>query len=213
MEPYQLSTHLQSVNLSAGVVAMPRDGTDPVLLLQALEPGAAECARRRHRQLGRVPSRDRQGRRLPAVDRGGTAHVAFERGDFDLYYQPKVDMEKRPAVTGVEALIRWNNAERGSLLPWVFIPLMEETGMIVPVGAWVLRQAAEERGKWRQMGLVAPLRRGQCLDLSSCWAPRLCRQRRSSLRAEGLAGEVAPGIDIEVTETMIMQDDDRDAGS
>jgi EAL domain-containing protein (putative c-di-GMP-specific phosphodiesterase class I) len=122
--------------------------------------------------------------------------------EFQLHYQPRVDLETR-RIRGLEALIRWSSPARGMVSPATFIPLMEETGMIVPVGAWVLRQAAEERDRWRQMGLSPPriavnvstvqLRRRDFVDTV-----------RQALKGSGKAS----GIDIEVTESLIMEDVD-----
>src|SRR5258708_27001911 len=80
---------------------------------------------------------------------------AIEKDEFVLYYQPKVELEKR-AIVGVEALIRWQSPELGLVPPLKFIPLMEETGLILQVGAWALKRAALEHKSWVEAGLNAP---------------------------------------------------------
>ena len=80
---------------------------------------------------------------------------ALEKNEFVLHYQPTVGVETR-RITGVEALMRWQSAELGLLPPVKFIPLLEETGMILDVGAWALRQAVADHHRWRAQNLVAP---------------------------------------------------------
>ena len=80
---------------------------------------------------------------------------AFENDEFVLHYQPKVDLETR-SIVGVEALIRWQSPELGLVPPMKFIPLMDETGLILPVGAWALRRASLGHRSWVDQGLKAP---------------------------------------------------------
>ena len=81
---------------------------------------------------------------------------ALERGEFELHYQPQIDIASRRMV-GVEALLRWNHPERGRVSPDHFIPLAEDSGLIVPIGAWVLEQACAQTVRWHTAG--APLLR------------------------------------------------------
>ena len=79
---------------------------------------------------------------------------ALDRQEFVLYYQPKVNLASG-LITGVEALIRWNDPRTGLTLPGEFIPILEETGLIHEVGGWALRKAIEDHLHWRAAGLVA----------------------------------------------------------
>lgn len=128
---------------------------------------------------------------------------ALQAGEFTLHYQPKVDCVSRRTV-GLEALIRWQDPERGLVSPGEFIPLMEETGLIVEVGAWALRQALADRRMWQAQGLHPPrvavnvsaiqLQRADFLDMV-----------RALLAQE--PGD--PGIDLEITESAVLQQVDK----
>ncbi len=127
---------------------------------------------------------------------------ALQRQEFVLYYQPKVDLRTR-RITGLEALLRWQNPDLGFLPPDRFIPLMEENGMIVDVGAWALRRAIQDRALWSERSLVAPR---IAVNVSAV------QIRRAGF--VGMVGECLrlagrdPGIDIEITESVIMDSGD-----
>jgi EAL domain-containing protein (putative c-di-GMP-specific phosphodiesterase class I) len=131
---------------------------------------------------------------------------ALENEEFVLYYQPKVDVETR-RLEGVEALIRWQSPELGLMPPAKFIPLMEETGMIVDVGAWVLRQASADRSSWLKAGLAAP-RIAVNVSTVQLRRPNFVEMvRRVVDEALGPGGVLArgAGIDIEVTESLLVE--------
>ena len=101
---------------------------------------------------------------------------ALEKDEFVLHYQPKVDLETG-ASSASEALIRWQSPELGLVPPGSFIPLLEETGLILEVGRWALRRAARDHRGWRERGLDRAARRGQ--RLADPAAPARLRRRRS----------------------------------
>lgn len=128
---------------------------------------------------------------------------ALQASEFTLHYQPKVDCVARRTV-GLEALIRWHDPERGLVSPGEFIPLMEETGLIVEVGAWALRQALADRRNWQAQGLHPPR---VAVNVS---AIQLQRTEFLGMVRELLAQEPGePGIDLEITESAVLQQVDK----
>jgi diguanylate cyclase (GGDEF)-like protein len=125
---------------------------------------------------------------------------ALENEEFLLFYQPKVDTNTR-RIEGVEALIRWSNPELGLVPPSQFIPLMEETGLILEVGAWALRRAVRDHKRWLDEGLNAPR---IAVNVS---AVQLRKHDFVATVLDALRlGAATPGIDIEITESLIMED-------
>jgi diguanylate cyclase (GGDEF)-like protein/PAS domain S-box-containing protein len=128
---------------------------------------------------------------------------AIETGQLLLHYQPLIDWPRR-GVCGMEALVRWNDPERGLIEPGEFIPIAEETGLIVPVGEWVLAEALRQNREWQQEG--RPL-----LPISVNLSPRQFRQKDlvETLRRILLeTGQPARLLELEITETTLMQDID-----
>jgi EAL domain-containing protein (putative c-di-GMP-specific phosphodiesterase class I) len=129
---------------------------------------------------------------------------ALEREEFWLHYQPKVDAATR-RITGVEALLRWTPLDLGAMLPQQFIPLAEETGLIVPIGRWVLKQACSQNMAWQRQGLPA-------------WSIAVNLSPRQFTDAELLAdidralaesGMPPHLLQLEITESMMMRNVDR----
>ena len=125
---------------------------------------------------------------------------ALEKDEFVLHYQPKVDLETR-SIVGVEALIRWQSPELGLVAPMKFIPLMEETGLILPVGTWALKRASLDHRNLVNQGLKASR---VAVNVSSIQL----RQRDfvGSVEQAIMEGVAPTGIDLEITESLIMED-------
>ncbi|AWC20574.1 Bacteriophytochrome cph2 [Aminobacter sp. MSH1] len=201
MRPYPLASHLQSVNVSVGVVAMPKDGYDPVTLLRRSNL-ALQNARASGIGAWTVfqPEMGRVADHRQWVE--SELHVAFERGDFDLHYQPQLDLPTG-RVVGYEALIRWNHPERGMIAPNEFISVAEETGMIAPIGEWVLRKACTDARLLPEDCFVA-------VNIS----PVQFMTRDFVGIVEKIIKEtgIAPKrLELELTESAMMQDRDRAA--
>ena len=200
-KPFRLPTHQQTVNLSAGLVAMPKDGSDPVILL-----------RRSNLALQNARATGIGSWAVFDADMGKVAehrqwieselHASFQRGDFDLHYQPQMDLMKG-RIVGYEALLRWNHPERGAISPMEFIPIAEETGMIGPIGEWVLHKACEDARILPDDCFVA-------VNISPVqfMTKDFVRFVQSVLKKTGLD---PARLELEVTETAMMQDKERAA--
>jgi diguanylate cyclase (GGDEF)-like protein/PAS domain S-box-containing protein len=128
-------------------------------------------------------------------------HQALDRREFVLHYQPKVNLASG-LITGVEALIRWNDPRAGLTLPGQFIPMLEETGMIHEVGQWALRKAIEDHLRWRAAGLVA-VRVAVNVSASQLHNREFVHEIE---RAIAIDPQAAAGLELEITESLIMED-------
>jgi len=129
---------------------------------------------------------------------------AISRGELRVYYQPRIDAETR-RIKGMECLVRWQHPELGLVPPVQFIPLAEETGLIVPIGEWVLREACRQNQVWREMGLPE-------IAVSVNLSPVQFRSddlHGVVLDAVTEAGLATTGLELEVTESMLMNDPTR----
>lgn len=126
---------------------------------------------------------------------------AVERSGFILHYQPQVDLRTR-AIVGAEALLRWQHPEQGVVAPAKFIPLAEQTGLIVPIGEWVLRTACQQAKTWQMMAL-GPLRIAVNLSARQFSQPTLLQTVAQVLTETGLE---AQWLDLELTESLLVQD-------
>jgi diguanylate cyclase len=171
---------------------------------------AADVAmyRAKHKGKGRFEFFE-QGMHLEAIERldlKTDLQVALERGQFELNYQPIVDMQDEK-VRGVEALIRWNHPTRGYVLPDRFIQLAEQTGQIVPIGRWVLGEACTQVMRWRrEYPDTAPRNIAVNLSVRQLHDPKLLEDVADALSASGLEPEA---LTLEITESMLIEETDR----
>ena len=148
--PFVLDGEELRIVASVGIAAAPHDGTDPASLLKAADIALAQA-----RQEGGggyrfcTPELTARSRRRFALEHG--LRHALERGEFVLHYQPRVQLP-HGELCGFEALLRWQSPELGLVGPDEFIPLAEDTGLIVPLGEWVLLRACHQAREWRDAG-------------------------------------------------------------
>ena len=198
--PLELNGQQLVLTASIGVAAFPGDGSDAATLIQH-----AEVAMYRAKELGRdavqffLPSMNLRSRERLALE--SALRHALLQDEFELYYQPQVALDSG-AVVGLEALIRWRHPRLGLVRPDRFIALAEETGLIVPIGAWVLRTACRQNRDWQHAG-YGPLRIAVNLSARQFAEPGLVRDIADVLEETGLAPQ---SLEIEITESLVMDD-------
>ncbi len=199
-QPCQIQGHRIELRASIGLARLPEDAQDGAGLMQAADVAlySAKNAGRNQVQAFNLQLAERHARRR-AVQ--ADLAVALETGAFELFYQPLVEVADG-RVSGFEALLRWNHPSCGRILPGDFIGAAEESGLIVPLGAWVLQQACAQAARWPLDGLGGP-RLSVNLSAVQLATPGLVAQVQRSLEQSGLA---AQRLDLEVTETALLRD-------
>jgi diguanylate cyclase (GGDEF)-like protein len=198
--PFSVDGREIVVRVKSGLACFPEDGQEANQLVQNAEAALKEAKASGERYLHhRMEMNSELARRVGLEHR---LRAALDNQQFLLYYQPKISLNTGK-VTGVEALLRWQDPENGLVPPGNFLPLLESAGLMAATGAWVLRQAASDCREWRRKGLP-PLR--VAVNISP---PELRRRNiaREILEAIGdFAGDPAWGVDIEITEGALAGD-------
>jgi diguanylate cyclase (GGDEF)-like protein len=199
-QPVEIDGQAVQVTASLGVATYPADGADADALLMNADAAMsrAKASGRNNFQFYAAEMNGAIREKLALCE--GLRH-AIARGEFHLLYQPQVEMGSG-RVTGVEALIRWQHSERGLVSPVEFIPLAEETGLIVPIGEWVLRTACFQNKAWQDAGVPA-------FSISVNVSARQFRERtliEQVAQALGDSGLDARFLELELTESMVMED-------
>lgn len=189
------------LTVSVGISLAPRDGEDARLLLKH-----ADVAMHRAKELGRNNcqffSSEMGARAMQRLNMELGLRQALERQEFRLFYQPQVDL-LTDRVVGMEALLRWEHPEFGLVSPAEFVPLLEETRLIDPVGEWVLESACRQGQVWREQ-FDLPLRMAVNLSAREFSDPRLLRRLSRILDQTGFDRYL---LELELTESTIMRDD------
>ncbi|MEK7876803.1 MAG: EAL domain-containing protein, partial [Pseudomonadota bacterium] len=197
--PFAFEGHELRVSARAGVALFPADGRTPDALFSDAEAALNQAKASNERYLFYAPQMNaRVAGRLKLENK---LRLAMERNEFVLYYQPKIDLHKK-RVTGLEALIRWNDPDQGLVPPALFIPVLEETGMIVDVGAWVMKQAVAQYAEWCVAGIRPP-------RIAVNVSPLQLKRKDFVAVVEqaiAIAGDAGHGLDLEITESVIMED-------
>lgn len=201
--PFQLGEHELHVTGSLGVSLFPRDGDDAETLLKYADT-ALYKAKDAGRNAYRFFSPDMDARAHHRLKLENELRGAVARGELILHYQPKLGL-MGGEVAGVEALVRWQHPVAGLIPPDQFIPLAEETGLIMEIGAWVLLEACRQLGQWRAAGL-SDLRMAVNLSARQLQRPGLDTQVLAALSSAGLPPD---SLELEITESSVMDDPDQ----
>lgn len=200
--PCSVEGHEIALTGSIGIALCPSDAADADTLIQYADT-AMYAAKARGNEF-RFYSADMHARALERLRLGSELRRALQRREFVLHYQPIIDAHTRD-ISGVEALIRWQHPERGLLPPATFIPLAEETDVIVPITEWVLRTACGQARLWRTNG-HAGLRVAVNLSRRLFREVGLVTLVRQILDETGLS---PAALELELTESLLIQDRDR----
>ena len=197
-ESFDLGDRHLRLSARAGVTRFPEDGRDADALFRNAEAAVKKAKASGERCV--FFSQRMTERVAEKVALASKLRDALEREEFILHYQPKVSA-KSGKIEGLEALIRWMSPELGLVPPGDFVPLLEETGLILGVGAWALRTAVSAHRTWTEQGLDAPR---IAVNVSAIQL----RQRNfvDTVREAISEGTRPPGIDLEITESLIMED-------
>ncbi|MFN3076411.1 MAG: EAL domain-containing protein [Alphaproteobacteria bacterium] len=199
-QPMHLKGHEVRVGASIGIAMFPQDGNDVVALMQN-----ADVAMYRSKSAGRDTfhffDNSMNSRAIDRLQMEADLRHAVENGELELYYQPKINIDQGH-LDGAEALLRWNHPKRGFVSPDRFIPLAEETGLILSIGNWVISEACRQIRSWRNAGLTPP-RIAVNLSARQFQDPSLPDRLRDSLSRAGLE---ASALEVELTESAVMRD-------
>lgn len=198
--PFQVEAHNMFVTASIGLSLYPKDGENGETLLRY-----ADIAMYRVKEHGRNSVRqfipEMGVTAISRLNMEGALRRGLDKGEFVLHYQAKIDLRSHQII-GAEALVRWHHPQIGLIHPIEFIPLAEETGLILPLGEWVLAEACRQQIAWQKLGLPA-------LKLAINMSSRQFRQEDLSERVAAIfaaTGAQPSNFILELTESMVMQD-------
>ncbi len=197
--PFHLDGHEVFITPSIGVAISPVDGDGVDALLRNADTAMYQAKEqgRNHYQFFAAEMNRNVNDRLAMET---SLRWALDREELLLHYQPRVNLTTG-CITGMEALLRWQHPVTGLIPPVKFIPLAEQTGLIIPIGAWVLRTACRQCKQWLDQGL-APLQVSVNLSVRQFKQPNLVEMIQDILRETGLDGQY---LELELTESLLME--------
>ncbi|AEG50201.1 response regulator receiver modulated diguanylate cyclase/phosphodiesterase with PAS/PAC sensor(s) [Sphingobium chlorophenolicum L-1] len=199
-EPFHVEQHELNIGGSIGIARYPDDGTDHGTLLRAAD-AAMYDAKAQGRGMYRFFSPElNEAAQLRHMLVNDVRH-ARQRGEFLLYYQPQLSLASHQ-ISGVEALLRWDHPKHGIISPALFIPLLEELGLMSDVGEWVLRTACRQNAEWQAQGLP-PMRTAVNLSAQQFYRGNIVKTVARVLEESGLEPK---WLELELTETLTLDE-------
>ncbi len=187
------------ISTQAGVSIFPADGGDADALCRNAEAALEKAKLSGDRYL--FYTRELNTRVAEKLTLENKLRRALERGQMTLHYQPKINLRKQQ-LSGLEALMRWNDPDTGLVLPQKFIPILEETGLILEAGRWALEQAVADSKRWKESGLRTPR---IAVNVSALQLRQKDFVATVERTLNGIT-DMADVLEIEITESLIMQD-------
>ena len=206
LQPATILGHECRVTASIGICMFPGDAHDEQSLMKNADI-AMYYAKQEGKNTFQFFSTNIKAQSLERLELETNLRRALERNEFHLEYQAKQDL-KTGGITGVEALLRWQSPALGSVSPAQFIPLAEETGLIVPIGSWVLRAACSQNVAWQRDGLP-PICMAVNLSVRQFASNHLLEEIVAALRETGMDPRL---LELEITEGMVVQNPERAVG-
>jgi diguanylate cyclase (GGDEF)-like protein len=196
--PFMLDEHELFISASIGIAVFPKDGENETTLLKNADSAMyhAKDRGKRHFQFYASEMNQKAQERLSLTN---DLHYALKRDEFLLHYQPQIDM-KSGKIIGVETLIRWQHPQLGLVSPAKFIPLAEETRLILPIGEWILHAACSQAAEWQQQGYKLSV----AVNLSPMQVEEdgLLELVENTLRKTGMDPKY---LELELTENILIQ--------
>ena len=202
-EPFQILDREIFISTSIGIAFYPEDGKDVETLLKNADT-AMYKAKASGKNTYQYYSPEMNKKAKERIELETKLRYAIKNSDFQIYYQPQYSIDNSQ-MTGVEALIRWNDKELGLVSPKDFIPLAEETGMIIEIGDWVIQSACKQGKIWHDQGF-SHLNVGVNLSVRQFYDPNLVDKIRSAVKRSQFDPSC---LELEITETAMMHDTDR----
>jgi diguanylate cyclase (GGDEF)-like protein/PAS domain S-box-containing protein len=197
-DPFQTSERSVTVTSSIGISLYPKDGVSVDMLLKNAD-SAMYSAKENGANNYEYYAPEMNDMNLEKLDQEIELRHALVNGEFFLCYQPQYDMDKNKLVA-VEALIRWRHPKKGIVTPMDFIPVAEETGLIIPIGEWALRTACKQNKQWQEQGLL-PIRIAVNVSAIQLKQQHFVDLVRSILNETGLQPEY---LELELTENVVL---------
>ena len=199
-QPFSLNDHEFYITTSIGVATYPTDGEDSEMLIKNADIAMYKAKEKgRNRCLFCTPVM--KTKVIETMKLSNQLYGALSRKELELYYQPQVHCDSNKII-GLEALLRWNHPEFGMVSPGKFIPIAEQTGLIVSIGEWVIRTACAQNKAWQDAGLT-PLRVAVNLSVRQFQSPNIVKQVEDILLETGLDPKY---LEMEITESIVMKE-------